>query len=261
MAEKGDTHKQMVQRSLFRTISRNLVHQLCENGFDLVEAVDFINEILGEVISLGLKDYSQGDEAASSQKQKVARQSVACGDAEALKSEGKVDINDRAYIRPLEKSDCATLRTWLGDPAIGSSLAKQKLEALLASEGDWDSQREFTALFVMCRKGDDDVVGMVGFTEIDRGTNQAEFSKMIGDPAERGKGHAGGATRMVIDYGFDVLGLNRIYLHTLDGNIKNIRLNQSLGFKFEGLLQQVVQIDDKLRDVAIMALLKSQRAS
>ena len=84
---------------------------------------------------------------------------------------------------------------------------------------------------------------------------------MIGEPSARGKGYAGRATRTVIDYGFDVLGLNRIYLHTLDGNIKNIRLNQSLGFKFEGLLQQAVQIDDKLRDVAIMALLKSHRPS
>ncbi len=251
----------MVQKSLFRTISRNLVRQLCENGFDLVEAVDFLNEMLGEVISLGLKDYSQAAEATTSQNERVVRQSLASGDAEALRAAGKVDIDDRAYIRPLEESDCAALRTWQADPAIAASLAKQKLQQLLASERDWDCERRFTDLFVICRKGDDEVVGMLGFTEIDRQTKQAEFSKMIGEPSARGKGYAGRATRTVIDYGFDVLGLNRIYLHTLDGNIKNIRLNQSLGFKFEGLLQQAVQIDDKLRDVAIMALLKSHRPS
>lgn len=260
MSKKTETHKQMVQKSLFRTISRNLIRQLCENGFDLVEAVDFINEILGEVISLGLKNYSQGDAGTTSPKPKPAGPSSGSGDAEALESEGRVDINDRAYIRPLEKSDCGVLRTWLVDPAIASSLAKQKLERLLMWEDDWDLERKSTALFVMCRKGDDAVIGMLGFTGIDGETKQAEFSKMIGDPSERGKGHARVATRTVIDYGFEVLGLNRIYLHTLDGNIKNIRLNQSLGFKFEGLLQQAVQIDEKLRDVAIMALLKSQRA-
>jgi len=245
----------MVQRSLFRTISRNLVRQLCENGFDLVEAVDFINEMLGEVISLGLQDCSEAAKAKTSPKERI---SMSSGNAEALSTNGKVDIDDRAYIRPLEKSDCAALRTWQADPAIAASLAKQKLQRLLASEENWDSERQFTDLFVMCRKADDEVVGMLGFTDIDRQSKQAEFSKMIGDPSARGKGYAGRATRTIIDYGFDVLGLNRIYLHTLDGNIKNIRLNQSLGFKFEGLLQQAVQIDDKLRDVAIMALLKSQ---
>jgi len=77
----------------------------------------------------------------------------------------------------------------------------------------------------------------------------------------RSRRSASNATKVVIDYGFEVLGLNRIYLYTLDGNMKNIRLNQSLGFKFEGLLQQAVQIDGRLRDVAIMALLKSERPS
>lgn len=258
MSEEGDTHKQMVRKSLFRTISRSLIRQLCEDGFELVEAVDFVNEMLGEVIELGLENSSKPAKPMAKQDEKVEVRSCASGDAEALAGEGKVDIDERAYIRRLERNDCATLRTWLGDPAIAASLAKQRLERLLASEQDWDSQRRFTDLFVMCRKGDDEVVGMLGFTEIDRQSGHAEFSKMIGDPSERGKGHAGRATRTVIDYGFDVLGLNRIYLHTLDGNIKNIRLNQSLGFQFEGLLQQAVRIDDKLRDVAVMALLKSR---
>ncbi len=246
----------MVQKSLFRTISRNLVRQLCKNGFDLVEAVDFINEMLGEVISLGLQDYSQAAKAKTSPKEGM---SMSSGNVEALSTNGKVDIDDRAYIRPLEKSDCATLRTWQGDPAIAASLAMQKLQQLLASEENWDSQRQFTDLFVICRKADDEVVGMLGFTDIDRQTKQAEFSKMIGEPSARGKGYARVATRTVIDYGFDVLGLNRIYLHTLDGNIKNIRLKQYLGFKFEGLLQQAVQIKEQLRDVPIQALLQSHR--
>lgn len=259
MSTEERTHKQMVQKSLFRTISRNLIRQLFESGFALVEAVDFLNEILGEVISLGAKNYSQTAEVITNQNKLIAGRSCASGDAMVLKTTDKLDLNDRAYLRPLKESDCNTLRTWQTDPAIAASLAKQKLQQLLASTHHWDSERQHTDLFVICRKLDNSVIGMLGFTEIDRQTKQAEFSKMIGEPSERGKGHARRATKTLIDYGFDVLNLNRIYLHTLDGNMKNIRLNQSLGFKFEGLLQQAVQIDNKLRDVAIMALLKSQR--
>ena len=262
MSQETNSHKQLVRRSLFCTISRSLIRQLCENGFDLAEAVDLINEMLGEVVSLGLKKYPQADAAKPSQEPAgggpVAGQYAAADDLDALKSNGKVDIDDGAYVRALRKSDCSTLRTWQADPEIAASPARQRLEWLLASQDDWDSQLQFTDLFVICRKGDDQVVGLLGFTEIDRETKQAEFSKMIGEPSERGKGRARGATKALLNYGFDVLGLNRIYLHTLDGNLKNIRLNQSLGFQFEGLLQQAVRIDGKLRDVAVMALLKSQ---
>ncbi|MBN2271735.1 MAG: GNAT family N-acetyltransferase [Sedimentisphaerales bacterium] len=260
MSQESNTHKQMVRKSLFRTISRSLIRQLCENGFDLVEAVDLINEMLGEVVSLGLKNSPQADAAKPSQGEvtPTAGQYPDAGDLEVLKGDGKVDIDDGAYIRALRKSDCGTLRTWQADPEIVASLASRRLQHVLASEDDWDSQRQFTDLFVICRKGDDQVVGMLGFTEVDRETKQAEFSKMIGEPSERGKGRARGATKALLNYGFDVLGLNRIYLHTLDGHLKNIRLNQSLGFQFEGLLQQAVLIDGKLRDVAVMALLKSQ---
>jgi len=259
LSKEEHTQKQMVQKSLFRTISRNLLRQLCENGFALVDVVDFLNEILGEAVELGIQNFSGTAEATKGKAEKIARPTGDSEDVRILKANGKVDINDRAYIRPLKKSDCQALKTWQTDPAIAASLAKKRLEQLLASTHDWDCDRQSTDLFVICRKADDDVVGMLGFTEIDRLASQAEFSKMIGDPSERGKGHAGRATKKVMTYGFDVLDLNRIYLYTLDGNMKNIRLNQSLGFKFEGLLQQAVQIDNRLRDVAIMALLKSQR--
>ena len=262
MPEEPSTHKQMVRKSLFRTISRSLIRQLCENGFDLAEAIDLINEMLGEVVSLGLKQQHQADAPNPSQEPAgggpPAGQRAAAGDLEALKGDGKVDIDDGAYIRPLQKSDCNTLRTWQADPEIAASLAGPRLQQVLASQDDWDSQRQFTDLFVICRKSDDQVVGLLGFTAIDRETKQAEFSKMIGEPSERGKGRARGATKALLSYGFDILGLNRIYLHTLDGHLRNIKLNQSLGFQFEGLLQQAVLIDGNLRDVAVMALLKSQ---
>jgi len=50
---------------------------------------------------------------------------------------------------------------------------------------------------------------------------------------------------------------DRVYLCTLDGNLRNISLNQSLGFSFEGLLKQAVRVENELRDVAIMALVKN----
>jgi len=174
LPREEDSHKRMVQKSLFRTISRNLIRQLCENGFALGEVVDFLNEILDEAISLGAKKRGAGAKSMRIEPEKAALRSSACGQARVLGCGEQVDINDRAYIRPVQNSDCETLRAWQSDPAVCASLARQKLEQLRAREENWDSQRESTELFVICRKADDGIVGMLGYTQIDRGTKQAE---------------------------------------------------------------------------------------
>jgi len=252
------THKRLVQKSLFRTVSRNLIRQVCQSGFALADVVDFLNEILSEVISLACKGSGDSGDTRPGAEQKTAGPRRLGIGAAALSNSGHVALDEYAYVRPLRRSDCAALRAWRSDPAIASSLAGPKLEQLLSRPGDWDSRHCQMDVFAAVRKADEAVIGVLGYTQIDPRTKQAEFFKMIGDPGERGKGHAGRATRVIIDYGFEVLGLNRIYLYTLDGNIKNIRLNQSLGFRFEGLLQQAVMMDYRFRDVAVMALLRSQ---
>ena len=105
MSQETNSHKQLVRRSLFRTISRSLIRQLCENGFDLAEAVDLINEMLGEVVSLGLKKYPQADAAKPTPKTPrhaaggpPGDRHAAAGDLQALKGDGKIDIDDGAYI-------------------------------------------------------------------------------------------------------------------------------------------------------------------
>jgi diamine N-acetyltransferase len=115
------------------------------------------------------------------------------------------------------------------------------------------------AFFVLCKDSTREPIGLVGLTHIDREVGQAELFKVIGSPGERGKGYAKRATKALLDYGFNVLRLNRVYLLTTDGNMKNICLNQDLGFEFEGLLRQAVSIDGKLHDLIVMALLREDR--
>lgn len=99
---------------------------------------------------------------------------------------------------------------------------------------------------------------MVSLHDVDPSIGQAELGKMVGEPAFRGRGIAEEATRMLVDYGFNILGLNRICLHTLGGNIKNIRLNERMGFRFEGVLRQAAILAGRPTDVILMAMLQSE---
>jgi len=56
-----------------------------------------------------------------------------------------------------------------------------------------------------------------------------------------------------IKYGINNLGLNKIYLDTVENNIRNVGLNKELGFHIEGVLRKEIFIDNKYYDVLRMA--------
>jgi RimJ/RimL family protein N-acetyltransferase len=97
-------------------------------------------------------------------------------------------------------------------------------------------------------------IGAVAFLKHDRLSKKAELRKIIGNQEYRGKGFAKLATRLWIEYGLFGLGLKKIYLNTLNTNIRNIRINEELGFKVEGILHNEVFIDGVFQDVLRMSL-------
>lgn len=83
---------------------------------------------------------------------------------------------------------------------------------------------------------------------------KSELRKLIGEPIYRGKGFGKEATKLWIQYGISNLGLQKIYLNTLQTNVRNIRLNQELGFKVEGIFRNECIIDGKKFDLLRMGL-------
>jgi len=102
---------------------------------------------------------------------------------------------------------------------------------------------------------DDRPIGALAFLNIDSRNAKAEMRKLIADPSQRGKGYARQATQYWIEYGVSTLGLRKIYLHTLDTNLANIKLNEQLGFRVEGLLRDEVLVDGVYHDVLRMGLI------
>ena len=59
--------------------------------------------------------------------------------------------------------------------------------------------------------------------------------------------------RLFTDYGFQHLGLHRISLRVLDGNVAAIQSYENAGFVLEGTFKDMVMIDEEYRDVIFMA--------
>ena len=98
-------------------------------------------------------------------------------------------------------------------------------------------------------------IGLMGYLDYDTNQHKAEMRKLIGEDEHRGKGHAKEATNLWIQYGINNLGLKKIFLNTIENNIRNVTLNKELGFQIEGILRKECFIDNKYYDLLRMGLI------
>ena len=74
-------------------------------------------------------------------------------------------------------------------------------------------------------------IGNVMYYNIDHSRGEAELGVTIGHTAYWGRGYGTQAVRLLVRYIFDTTPLNRIYLHTLDWNVRAQRAFASAGFR------------------------------
>lgn len=98
-------------------------------------------------------------------------------------------------------------------------------------------------------------IGLMAYLDIDRDQKKAELRKLIGEPAYRKRGFGKEATKLWINFGAGNLQLKKIYLNTLEANVRNIRLNRELGFHVEGIFKSECLIDGKYSDILRMGLI------
>ncbi len=71
-----------------------------------------------------------------------------------------------------------------------------------------------------------------------------------------GNGYATEAVRTVVDWGFETLGLERIYAQHLDGNKASGRVLQKAGLLYEGTLRHCVRKNGTHYDTPMYAILR-----
>ena len=74
-------------------------------------------------------------------------------------------------------------------------------------------------------------IGNVMYYNIDLQRREAELGITIGNPAYWGRGYGSEAVSLLIDHVFTETTLTRVYLHTLDWNVRAQRAFESAGFK------------------------------
>ncbi len=102
-------------------------------------------------------------------------------------------------------------------------------------------------------------IGCVAYLDYRADQGRAELRKMIGERDMRARGFAREAATRWLGYGLGGLGLKKVYLTTLVTDIRNIRINEQLGFRVEGILRNEVFVDGAYHDVLRMGLCAASR--
>ena len=91
---------------------------------------------------------------------------------------------------------------------------------------------------------------------IDRDNRKCEFGILIGEEAYVGEGRGTEANHLICKFGFDSLGMHKIYLCVLASNERARKSYSKVGFEEEYISHDDVWIDGKAVDVVFMSKYK-----
>lgn len=156
-------------------------------------------------------------------------------------------------LRPLEREDLRFIHNLDNNAIIMRYWFEEPYEAFveLAELYDKHIHDQMERRFVVDMGGVS--CGLVELIEIDYIHRRAEFQIII-DPAYQGQGLGEKATRMALDYAFQVLNLHKIYLLVDSENSKAIHVYKKIGFECEGVLRQEFFINGRYRDAVRMCI-------
>ena len=168
---------------------------------------------------------------------------------------------ERLVLRPLTAQDAPALQRLAGRREIADTTisiphpySEPQARQWIAGTADLFARGKAAAFGIQLKR-EGNLVGASGLRDVEAEHSQAELGFWVA-VEWWGQGYATEAARAVVGFGFEQLGLNRIYAHHMVRNPASGRVLARIGMKQEGLLRQRVRKWEVFEDVVLMALLR-----
>lgn len=161
-------------------------------------------------------------------------------------------------IRKFERSDIPKKVEWINNPANNQFLHYDIPICVEKTEKWFDSHVGDNTRFDAVIEVDGVPVGTIGLLCIDKKNSKAEYYIAMGETNYKGKGVAKEASKLILNYGFENLGLNRIYLFTEAENVSAQKLFERVGFVREGIIRQDIVSHGKYADRVAYGFLREE---
>lgn len=144
-------------------------------------------------------------------------------------------------IRSIEKSDLATIHKWRNSEYLRQYFREHREFSMKQIE-DWyhgmltDNKFE---MFVIENCDTSEIVGVAGITYIDWVNRHGDVHFYIGkEDAWIDNTYSKGAVEIILNYGFNTLNLNKLWIEVYEIDEKKLCFFKSLGFKVDASLRE-----------------------
>ncbi|QNO15856.1 GNAT family N-acetyltransferase [Alkalicella caledoniensis] len=169
---------------------------------------------------------------------------------------------DRLILRQVEEGDLEQLFEMLSDAEVAKfdyfypiNSKEEAMNFIGRYRKELEKNEEITWGVIL--KETNELIGTCCFGDFNDGARRTEIGYDI-TQKQWNKGYATEALKAIIDYGFNVMNLNRIEATITPGNNASIKVLEKLNFVQEGIVRERDLIKGKLEDGIIMSILKRE---
>lgn len=160
-------------------------------------------------------------------------------------------------IRKFEREDIPNKVKWINDPANNQFLHYDLPIEISKTQRWFDNNVGRTDRYDAVIEADGMACGIIGLLGIDKRNSKAEYYVTMGEASLKGRGIATEASKIILEYAFKDLNLNKVFLYTETENIAAQKFFEHIGFKREGVIRQDLYSRERFVDRIMYGMLKN----
>lgn len=164
-------------------------------------------------------------------------------------------VGSKVALGPRSRALLPLYLKWINDFEVARFLASGPRPTTLEAEEAWYERvadDESTVAFTVYERQTLRPIGTSSLHNVNYLHRTAEFGILIGEKDCWGKGYGTEATALVLDYGFNDLGLHNIMLRVAACNERAIRAYQRAGFRAFGRRREAHRLGNRAYDEVYM---------
>ncbi|MFX0063860.1 MAG: GNAT family N-acetyltransferase [Candidatus Hermodarchaeota archaeon] len=170
-------------------------------------------------------------------------------------------VGEKCYLSPYGLEDAEKWTEWLNDLKVTIPLGDEAYQPLPLGKLHHiinECIQNNSHMFNIVDLATDTLLGRGLLFNLDQVNRTAMIGLFIGEKDYWGKGYGQDASKLLLDYAFNLLNLNSIMLGAFSFNKRAIRCYKSIGFKEIGRRRQAKIIGRKTFDIVLMDMLAEE---
>jgi diamine N-acetyltransferase len=161
---------------------------------------------------------------------------------------------EKVGLGPIRRDLIATYQRWFNELQVIRTLDLPIRPVTFEDESSWFERAATgaTIFFTIYELATMRPIGNLDLRNIDYYHGTAASGIAIGEVDTWGKGYGSEATRLMLAYAFDVLGLYNVQLAVYTSNLRGLRAYERAGFKRSGIRRGAIRVGRERYDIIYM---------